>query len=223
MSQTQYSKQKDLLWTTTQNAKAIYPLVLQSEVYDQLFSLQTQQYLHDRNYHWDIQVLPVHQRLNHYALHFSKYVGRLIEASLSEDAQTYQQALTDFFIISLAAANTLNLNLSDEIQKNVSLVDCELSEMVNLIYEKYLNTPNDYFYTVELLALYTGRLAKACESVDHLEKYPFRETIAKYIIHIAIQSMVTASNAELDLIQATQNRLQPIKERFIFHSILSER
>ena len=46
-------------------------------VRDELFTLQLEQLKHDEKYHRDIHVLPLHQRMNHMALHFAKYSGRI--------------------------------------------------------------------------------------------------------------------------------------------------
>ena len=48
-------------------------------VSEELFQLQLEQFRHDEIYHREISRLTVHQRLNHTALHFSKYAGQIAE------------------------------------------------------------------------------------------------------------------------------------------------
>lgn len=201
---------KDQLW------KSLFESKLQNE----LFTLQKEQFDHDIKYHRDIHVLSVHHRLNHMALHFAKYVGRLVESyqpdSVSED---YKKTLIDVFIISLSSANILNLNLAEqikEVNKNPSSDFFELSRMLGDRDQLTIINP---LYTIKALSIYTGRLAKACESVDHLEKYPFRESISDCVIRISMQAIMSASVEGIDLSKEVRSRLASVKKKNIFYPI----
>src|SRR5262245_48608359 len=75
--------------------------------------LQWAQHRHDEAYHRDISILPVATRLKHFALHFAKYVGALVDAKRRRDDAAFCRVLTDTFIISLASANAVALKLAD--------------------------------------------------------------------------------------------------------------
>src|SRR5437870_3927471 len=84
-----------------------------------LSALQLEQFRHDETYHREITRLTVHQRLNHMALHFAKYVGLIAsEAHQNSDEQRLNRAIIDGFIIGLSTANVLNLKLSDHLIGN---------------------------------------------------------------------------------------------------------
>src|ERR1700744_5090150 len=77
-----------------------------------LFELQIEQHHHDENYHREIARLSMHQRLNHMALHFAKYAGKIACAeNLTEVAPVY----VDTLIIALSTANILNVEIWDHL------------------------------------------------------------------------------------------------------------
>lgn len=213
---------EDFLKTGYEKEK-LAKLIFESPAYKNLFSLQVQQYHHDKRYHWDIQILPMHQRINHMVLHFAKYVGRLTEASLLEDSKMFQQAIIDCCVISLATANMLNINLSQEIQKTLSSNDCDFVKTADGLSNKYQLSIDEPLFTIKFMAIYTGRMAKAAESIDHLEKYPFREILSECVAYICIQAMIAASISGIELDQAIPERLNMIRKNYIFHSVLDEK
>src|ERR1700692_2758213 len=75
-----------------------------------LFELEVEQHHHDETYHREIARLSLHHRLNHMALHFSKYVGKLAAA---RDSAAMTSTFVDTFIIAMSTANILNVKLWD--------------------------------------------------------------------------------------------------------------
>lgn len=80
-------------------------------VQEQLLSLQWAQLKHDELYHREITLLSVADRMKHFALHMVKYLGYFAEATDLGDNGRFERTLVDAFIIALASANTLNLDL----------------------------------------------------------------------------------------------------------------
>jgi hypothetical protein len=115
--------------------------------------LQTAQQRHDVVAHWDIVALGTVARVRHLVLHFSKYVGRFAEnAAIGKGID--RSLVVDAAIIALSLANTLNIELGDE----------ESSPSAK-------SSDQELFH---LLAGATGRMAKALESLDHLEVFNYR-------------------------------------------------
>ena len=69
--------------------------------------------MHDRTFHRDIFCSSYTNRLRHLVFHFAKYVGRLAELTPHADAHL-QRTLAATFIISLSAADLLNIRLAAE-------------------------------------------------------------------------------------------------------------
>ncbi len=114
-----------------------------------LLDLQRAQYAHDMRNHFDILSLHKNDRLKHYGLHFAKYVGRLARGN--EELKSEDRTLTDAFLVSLSAANTLHQDLSKE----------------NLSAE----TVAPQVDPLRALADAAGRFADACEKIDHMEEF----------------------------------------------------
>jgi hypothetical protein len=151
-----------------------------------LKQLQGDQYAHDLRNHSDIWSLHKVDRLKHYGLHFAKYVGRLARGS--GEPKPVSRTITDAFLISLSAANTLLQDLSIEAFKAQPSPPLGNSLLV--------------------LADATGRFADACEKSDHLEEFvslakTANRDIAKWILatadedHIDLVSRVGARRKEL--------------------------
>lgn len=109
---------------------------------------QKLQYKHDQRNHADILYLGKVERMKHYALHFAKYVARIMR----DDKIPYDRTLVDALLVSLSCANTLNLNLSEAADRRDSV-----------------SADNREF--IVKFADHMGRLADACEKIDHLEPF----------------------------------------------------
>jgi hypothetical protein len=115
----------------------------------ELASLQRTQYAHDMRNHFDILALHKNDRLKHYGLHFAKYVGRFARGS--DEPKPIERTLVDAILVSLSTANTLHQDLSKENFGTESA-----SRQVD---------------PLRGLADASGRLADACEKIDHMEEF----------------------------------------------------
>jgi hypothetical protein len=166
--------------------------------------IQLEQFRHDELYHREISRLPTQVRLKHMALHFAKYAGNLAESG-RDDPAVFKRIVTDVFIIATSTANALNARLADELP----------------------NSPGDSSFDVDpltamskALTVNAGRMAAACEKLDHLEDFPFRPVIkgaAVDLLKASLEVCRTQSWVIHDLVAA---RLQPIKEKSIFYGKL---
>jgi hypothetical protein len=185
---------------------------------EQILSLQLAQLQHDEAFHKEIRLLPVNERIKHFALHFAKYLGYLAEAQESHDVLQLERALVDTFIITIASANTLDLDLS----KAVSDLHCpnveNLMELGFQLARGIENRESDPFWFILRFARSTGRLAKACESLDHLEAFPFRETMTSSVLDIFKFVIVEAHSRQLDLVRLLRERLRDIEDKYLFRN-----
>ncbi len=178
-----------------------------------LLDLQWTQLLHDERYHKDVVLLPLGERVKHMALHMAKYVGYLA-AIEGNDPERVSRILTDAFIISLATANTLNQDLGRELGRPAE----SSSDLATLGHElaSELGKTDDTSGLLRAFARHSGWLAKACESLDHMESFPFRNAMRES--NIALFKLVVSAAAErsLDLTTLYAARLRVVEERSIF-------
>jgi hypothetical protein len=180
---------------------------------DELKDLQWKQLKHDENYHKDIWLLTVHQRLNHMILHFAKYGGQLALANHEQDVGLFSKTCLDAIIIATSSANILNLNLS-EVVISTNIRSSTLNELpVELANISRATMPaiqTDFTIAV-------GRLAKAAESIDHLEKFPYRETLSEHIVQlfrIAMAGFAICNDRKL--LSAVQERMLVVERKSMF-------
>lgn len=179
---------------------------------EEIFQLQLEQRRHDEMYHPEIARLTVHHRLNHMALHFAKYAGRIADAVRTGSHSDVDRTLVDIFIIALSSANILNVRLGDAVY-------AEAGDIPNPR-EGVLVIDNSI---VEFLAEVTsasGKMAKACESIDHLEAVPFREELTSAVVALARCVLNRVPAQSLDLLSAVHERLESVRKTKIFHGHL---
>lgn len=158
-------------------------------------AVQLAQFKHDEKYHREISRLTVQDRLRHMALHFAKYAGRLQEDCAD---LTFKRMATDALIIAISSANTLNIDLTAKGLDRVSS-----------------NATREAF--TKRLAIAAGRMAGACERLDHLEDFPFRAAITAEVLSI-LSACIDLFDAEgWELAEERENRLAPVKAKSIFH------
>jgi hypothetical protein len=181
----------------------------------QLFELQIEQLRHDEKYHKEIARLTVQHRLNHMALHLAKYLGVIASAAGSDpEAQSLARAIVDSLIITLSTANILNLRISErliergKVYTDISALALHFAEQLERV---------DPASLVHAMAIPVGRMAGACEKADHLEAFPFRETLIDCVVEIAKVLLAAMAVARIDPAPAIRTRLQSVKERSIFH------
>lgn len=114
----------------------------------EVLEMQRAQHRHDRRNHSDILYLHKNERLKHYGLHYSKYVGRLARTT---EIKPVIRTLVDTILVTLSAANTLHYPMS--------CVDFREHEAIDNL---------SYFISYAEAA---GRFADACEKIDHQEEF----------------------------------------------------
>lgn len=153
---------------------------------------QRNQFEHDERNHREIARLTVQRRMSHMTLHFAKYSGYLIQ---DNDDERLQQIYTDILIIGLSSANVLNIRLSD-------LLDLQ----------EINNTEHISDLKIVLIAQ-AGAMAAACEKLDHLEKYPFREVLEKSVLAILTAVFNHLASRNVDVEQIIDRRLQSVRTK----------
>lgn len=179
-----------------------------------LFELQVEQHQHDETYHREIARLPLHQRLNHMALHFAKYVGKIAAVS---DPATVAAVCTDTFIIALSTANVLNADLCELIEVDGGEFPGlrEFGSAIALQIGKVHLT--DRAWLVREMAVAAGQIAGACEKIDHLEEINFRADIRIATGRLAGIALGMIANRDADPAEAVRARLKAVKHRMKLH------
>jgi len=160
-----------------------------------LDELQLEQFKHDEIYHREIARLTTQDRLKHMALHFAKYAGNLAEHS---DEAAIRKAVTDTFVIAVSTANILNVQLSKALKSEQG------------------SGADDRSFG-QILTIYAGKMAAACEKLDHLEDFPFRPVIRDSALALLQAATNEASRRGWDITSLTRDRLAGVKQKMIFH------
>jgi len=181
----------------------------------ELFSLQCAQLDHDESFHKDVVILPLGERVKHMALHNAKYTGQLFGAVEKADTGRIERILTDAFIISLATANTLNQDLASSLGETVT-TSVDLAEAGRKASVRLGREASDIYWFVREFARHNGALAKACESLDHLEDLPFKSMMCSSNAGLLSTILAEASARKLDLAAAHASRTQEVEKRSIF-------
>lgn len=184
--------------------------------WDDLSNLQTQQHIHDENYHQDIWCLPFNARIKHMVLHFAKYTGKCILAHENKDASLIIPTVVDTWIITMAVANMLNLRLASSIgltkRDKANLRDLGKS----LLISDFSSWKDPFLLSVHQSGKITGRMAKACESLDHGESFDSRGTFEKSTIDMAKLCLALAAFLDVDLLARVFSRWEEIESKSIF-------
>lgn len=186
-------------------------------VEEHLLALQIHQLEHDEFFHKEITRLDIHQRLKHMALHFAKYVGKVCDCTLNvQDYNALRKTVIDSFIISITSANALNIRIADQLPSVKSILSNSLLEAGVEVAKNLDIDLKDSLWLVKRYPVLVGELAKACESVDHLEAYDYRTRIADCVVNINCLMMAAASQLAVDLVTEVPNRLMEVKKKSIF-------
>src|SRR5882724_2613975 len=145
---------------------------------DRLFKLQCAQLDHDEKYHKDVVILPLGERVKHMALHNTKYTGQLFDAVEKPDFARLERILTDAFIIVLATANTLNQDLGSSLGR-VAVDEGDVGGAGLRFAADLMRNDADRYWIIRQFARSNGLLAKACESLDHLEDVAFKRDMCQ--------------------------------------------
>lgn len=184
-----------------------------------LIDLQKRQQEHDKGFHQDIFNTPYPDRMNHYVLHFSKYVGRLSKQYSDEKRrrEKLEKTLADSIIVVLAAANTLNLDLRKELQDNCGIESegaTAISEELNQI-DDIENPEEVQNWLFNQMAEPAGRMANAMESLDHMEPMNVRQILEEETIQILSDLLIATDELSTDLETMLDERWIEIEEESI--------
>jgi hypothetical protein len=154
-------------------------------------------------------------------LHFCKYTGQFATICASGDAKLRTRTITDSFIISLCSANALNLNMTEHVSPNIG--NRATLRDVGFYLGKMLYPANrlDDGWLFGDHAVYAGKMARACEKIDHLEAFPFREEIQESIIRLCQIAIIGASVNNLDLLSAVRERRGNIRRNSLVAALVN--
>jgi hypothetical protein len=180
-----------------------------------MLDLQREQFEHDERFHREIARLSVHARLNHMALHFCKYTGQFAAVCVSGDGKLRERTIIDSFIISLCSANALNFNLGEYIAPNlkVSSTIGDIGIYLTETLDQSVRKDDKWLFSAH--AIQAGRMARACEKIDHLESFPFREESCDAVLGLCQIALIAASVYGIELHKAVHARRQQIRNPFI--------
>jgi hypothetical protein len=186
-----------------------------------MLDLQREQFNHDERFHRDIARLNVDARLKHMALHFSKYTGQFASVlHVPENTPLRLKTITDSFIISLCSANTLNFNLSEHVAPHLGGAATLRDLGLHLAHQLYPAAKLDDVWLMSAHAIHAAKMAAACEKIDHLEAFPFRDELQKAVLRLCQITLIAAHTNNLDLLSAVQERRREIRARSSFISAL---
>ena len=178
---------------------------------------------HDKYFHPDILSLPVQRRFCHVTLHFAIYAGNLTIAKHEHDRDLLLATLVDVFIICLTVGNMFNKKLSD--LDNLSKLQDEqnIGDFAKRLPPSEKISKEDIFtYAAEMLTIEAGKMAKAIESLDHLESYPYKESVIEGLNKIVEIVIVSFSFMNIDVYSKVCSRLEMVEKKSIFYSMFRE-
>lgn len=181
-----------------------------------LLRIQSEQREHDRRAHRDILNLDTQTLLKHMTLHFLKYAGKVASARDAQDKEALSNTLTDTVIICLATANALNVSLGEKIT--------ETGEDLNALAQhlaRDLTVGEVYEKTLGDLVKISGRMAKAIESTDHLEKGDPRSEMEKLIVELTTAMLANSGSLRIPLEEAIKQRWDHVEAKSIFSRLSS--
>lgn len=186
-----------------------------------MLDLQREQLAHDERFHREIARLSTAARLKHMALHFCKYTGQFATVLLNPEATALRvRTITDSFIISLCSANSLNFDLSKHLAPQVGEAATFRDLGLHLASQLYPSATLNDSWLMTAHAIHSAEMARACEKIDHLEAFPFREEIQNAVLKLCQIAIIAAYAASLDLVAAIQERRREVRDRNPLNSIL---
>jgi hypothetical protein len=188
---------------------------------EEFLRLQWAQLRHDEAYHKDVVIMPLADRIKHMALHNAKYTAYFFDAIDDVDQAKLTKTLTDAFVIVLATANTLNQDIGSDLGADADASQSFQSLGASLAESIGRNDADDY-WLVRNFARHTGRLAKVCESWDHLENILFRDEMKRCNLELLKVILAEASDRQLDLAESYKSRMRQVEGRSIFDKLFQE-
>src|SRR6266851_3703861 len=165
---------------------------------ERLIDLQRLQRDHDLRAHEDVFYLPYPDRIRHLTFHVAKYAGRLAKQPVTR-AELSRTAV-DAFIVALSAADVLKVSfgaaMASWADPRAHRTLIELGRALSVGDDARGDIHQWYF---RALADIAGRMAKACESLDHMEPVPYREVLSNAVIDLCRVTLAAAALLGLDL------------------------
>jgi hypothetical protein len=188
---------------------------------EQFLKLQWAQLKHDEAYHKDVVIMPLAERIKHMALHNAKYVAYLFEAVDEGNDAKLTKTLIDAFVIVLASANTLNQDIALDLGASAG-EEPSFQSLGTSLAKVAARNGDDQYWLVRNFARHTGRLAKVCESWDHLESIVFRDEMKRCNLDLLKAILAEASARQLDLAESYKSRMRQVEGRSIFDQLFRE-
>lgn len=169
-----------------------------------ILNFQYFQELHDKRYHVDIYSKPLMARLAHLHQHLIKY-----SANIYQRQAHYQDSLACL----LSMANSLNMNIAEELSKS------QQSHVVNFSCVKYKYHKD---ILIDNYKTTLGQMAKSLEGFDHVENISYRDNLKANIIKLI--QLLLQTRDELDemciysLEREYLHRIFQIKKNNIFYA-----
>jgi hypothetical protein len=69
---------------------------------------------------------------------------------------------------------------------------------------------------IKAFVVETGKMAKACEALDHLEKYDYRAVLEESTVKLTGEILNFAAGQRIDLRTAVEARWREVEQRSIF-------
>ena len=176
-----------------------------------LMAVQKQQLEHDEHYHREIARLPMPHRLQHMALHISKYFARAVREDL--EPELADRTWVDTFIISVSMCNILNRRLVDlwGIDDGALKAD-DLRSWINTVFESGATRNERLLHFAKLCE----DTSNASEKMDHIEEFPYRTVLSRSAGMLAGISAAEIQKSG-DLFDAVTSRLDGVKAKNIFY------
>lgn len=159
--------------------------------------LQYYQKDHDLKFHADVWNQFIPERLQHYALHLSKYMGEISDHIIGRSsARDVSEVLLDIMILCTSSANAVNVKIySDELPK---MEKCSL-------YTGFL-----------YLSSYSGIYCKAVDKALHMEPYNSKMVIIDSVRNMFWVSAKLSGRNLNDIVPSFKERLDQVKQRSVF-------
>lgn len=178
-----------------------------------LLQTQRDQLNHDLRAHSDILNLDTHTKLKHMILHFLKYCGKIADARELESEELFNLTIVDAFIICLATANALNINLGKDWEPAALDLDSLAIEISKL--QTGSNSDN-YLDALSRIVRISGKMAKAIESTDHLERGNPRADLESLTVQLAFELLSIVGKGKINLEDAMKKRWHAVESKSIF-------
>ncbi|BDE74068.1 hypothetical protein HQS1_51920 [Delftia lacustris] len=146
-------------------------------------------------------------------LHFYKYSGNIQLARIEGDLIKLRKNLIDSFIICMASANAMNLSLGEQISCNIEIDDFD---KLATHLSQSISHENLFDASLHSILILGGRMAKAIESSDHMEKGDPRAAMEKLVPELARSILSVLGKFEGPIEVDIRARLRAIEQNSIF-------